>query len=70
MIINFGNVILRAEPNNANQSLSLTLTSNSTTQVEDSKFKTVDIDFTKLTAPEKTTVNNFINLMKSKLPNT
>lgn len=68
MIINFGNIILRAEPNNANQALSLTLTSNSTTQVEDSKFKTVDVDFSTLTNAEKTTVNNFINLMKSKLP--
>lgn len=68
MIINFGNVVLRGEPNNTNDSMSLTLTSKSTTQVAETSFKTVDINYSALTQTEKTTVNNFITLMKSKLP--
>jgi len=67
MIINFGNIILRGEPNNANKSIGVTLTSNSTTQVDETSFKSVDINFDTLTPTQKTTVNNFITLMKSKL---
>lgn len=68
MIINFGNIILRGEPNNANQGMGVTLTSNSTTQVEETQFKSVDVETNTLTTAQKKIVNDFITLMKSKLP--
>lgn len=67
MIIDVNNIKIKQEPNNANVSLSVNLASNDTTLSTDTQLLTAKIDTTSLSPTERTTVNNFIALIKSKL---
>jgi hypothetical protein len=67
MIINFAQATIKALPNgNTGMGISLTLNNNASPTPAD--LQTVEIDTSKLTAPQLKCLNDFIALCQSKLP--
>ena len=67
MIINFSDLKLKQAPN-GNVGLTVNLTENDTTIQKPTEMKQVDIDTSTFTPTELQCMNDFITLLKSKLP--